>query len=78
VNGRKKLVQKCTTRLLSGTVTVKTGAAVRLLSHGHLAARGTVFRRTIVFEAVAGRTLRPGRYTMVTGRARRSVVLLRR
>jgi hypothetical protein len=60
-----------------GTVTVKAGAAVRLLSHGRLAARGTVSRRTIVFEAVPGVKLRAGLYTLIAAQTLRRFFFLR-
>jgi len=77
VHGKKKTVLVCKTKVVSGTVTIKTGASVRLLHAGHLAARGWVSHRAIVFQTVHGAQLRPGRYTLIAGRSRQSIELQR-
>jgi hypothetical protein len=77
VHGKKKTVQVCKTKLVSGTVTFRIGATARLLHAGRLVARGKVTRRAIVFQAVHGAKLRPGLYTLIVGRSRESILLQR-
>jgi hypothetical protein len=77
VHGKKKTVQVCKTKLLSGTVTIRTGTAVRLLHTGRLVARGKVTGRAIVFETLPGRKLRTGRYTLIAGPVRQRLLLQR-
>jgi hypothetical protein len=77
VHGKKKTVQVCKTKVLSGTVTIRVGTAVRLQRHGHLVARGTVLRRGIEFQMLPGKTLRTGRYTLIAGPMRQSLLLQR-
>jgi len=77
VHGKKKTVQVCKTKVLSGTVTIRTGTAVRLLHAGRLVARGRVTRGTIEFQVLPGRKLRTGRYTLIAGPMRQTLLLQR-
>jgi hypothetical protein len=78
IEAGRRTRRRCSTRSLNGRVSLAATGVARalLLRHGVIYASGTANPGRLVLSARAGRTLRPGRYTLqlIYRRGRRSVL----